>query len=303
MFPVTIDHKLWPTTEHYFQAQKFIGTPYEGAICRLSTPREAFDFSRKPEVNVWCRCDWGQIKEDVMKKALLAKFTQHSKLNSMLLGTRNRELVEHTSNDMYWGDGGDGSGQNRLGYLLMMVREELRQSQLSAHKLHQPSDDVQIIKVTYEQESAPLDTGKVSSPLNKPDKDLITFDDHQNDSQSDGIKPTTKPTVTQELDKDGLKIFDPVITIQSDPSEGDISEGLNSLAEILSDPPIDKDLKTPDTSNPSDMGPQPMDEGNPGPSSPSTNPPSDDTDLQATIINATTSDHVDGSDSSDMDQT
>ena len=32
-----------------------------------------------------------------------------------------------TSNrDSYWGDGGDGSGQNRLGKLLMKLREDLR---------------------------------------------------------------------------------------------------------------------------------------------------------------------------------
>ncbi len=38
------------------------------------------------------------------------------------------ELVEHTANDAYWGDGGDGNGKNRLGSLLMKVREELRAS-------------------------------------------------------------------------------------------------------------------------------------------------------------------------------
>jgi predicted NAD-dependent protein-ADP-ribosyltransferase YbiA (DUF1768 family) len=34
--------------------------------------------------------------------------------------------VEHTKNDAYWGDGGDGIGKNRLGQILMAVREELR---------------------------------------------------------------------------------------------------------------------------------------------------------------------------------
>jgi predicted NAD-dependent protein-ADP-ribosyltransferase YbiA (DUF1768 family) len=31
-----------------------------------------------------------------------------------------------TENDSYWGDGGDGSGRNMLGQVLMRVREELR---------------------------------------------------------------------------------------------------------------------------------------------------------------------------------
>ena len=36
------------------------------------------------------------------------------------------KLVEHTENDSYWGDGGDGSGRNMLGQILMQVRDELR---------------------------------------------------------------------------------------------------------------------------------------------------------------------------------
>ena len=36
------------------------------------------------------------------------------------------KLVEHTTNDSYWGDGGDGRGRNMLGQLLMQVRDELR---------------------------------------------------------------------------------------------------------------------------------------------------------------------------------
>ena len=40
--------------------------------------------------------------------------------------TGDAKLVERTANDSYWGDGGDGSGTNRLGQILMLVREELR---------------------------------------------------------------------------------------------------------------------------------------------------------------------------------
>ncbi len=59
-------------------------------------------------------------------EALRAKLTQHADLRALLLGTGEAPLIEHTANDAYWGDGGDGSGKNRLGALLMRVREELR---------------------------------------------------------------------------------------------------------------------------------------------------------------------------------
>ena len=36
------------------------------------------------------------------------------------------QIMEHTEKDAYWGDGGDGSGKNMLGRILMEVRDELR---------------------------------------------------------------------------------------------------------------------------------------------------------------------------------
>jgi len=72
------------------------------------------------------RRDWEKVKDNIMREAVLAKFTQHEDLRAILLGTGDARLVEHTVNDSYWGDGGDGSGRNRLGEILMSVREELR---------------------------------------------------------------------------------------------------------------------------------------------------------------------------------
>jgi predicted NAD-dependent protein-ADP-ribosyltransferase YbiA (DUF1768 family) len=46
---------------------------------------------------------------------------------AVLLGTEDAMLVEHTANDNFWADGGDGGGQNWLGRILMEVREELRE--------------------------------------------------------------------------------------------------------------------------------------------------------------------------------
>ena len=75
------------------------------------------------------RRDWESVKVAVMRVAVLAKFTQHDELRTLLLSTGDAKLVEHTENDDYWGDGGDGSGKNRLGLLLMSIRDELRQQQ------------------------------------------------------------------------------------------------------------------------------------------------------------------------------
>ncbi len=120
---IIIDGQPWRTSEHYFQAQKFIGTPYVEGIRDLYRPREAFEFSRRPEVARWRRKDWEKVKQDIMYKALLAKFSQNPDLRKKLVGTGSRELVEHSPHDSYWGDGPNGRGKNHLGGLLMKIRE------------------------------------------------------------------------------------------------------------------------------------------------------------------------------------
>ena len=125
-YPIELDGKVWPTSEHYFQAQKFAGTEFEEAIRRVKSPMIAARMGRdrgKP-----LRADWELVKDEVMRRAVLAKFTQHAELRDALLATGDATLVEHTRNDSYWGDGGDGRGRNVLGLILAGVREELRRA-------------------------------------------------------------------------------------------------------------------------------------------------------------------------------
>jgi len=121
-FPIELKGKIWPTSEHYFQAQKHAGTALEEEIRQLPTPREAFVLARSQPP----RGDWVQVKDGIMREAVLAKFTQHPRLRELLLSTGDLPLCEHTENDRYWGDGGDGSGKNMLGQILISVREQLR---------------------------------------------------------------------------------------------------------------------------------------------------------------------------------
>lgn len=124
-FPIKLDGKLWHTTEHYFQAQKFIDQAYQEKIRKATSPMMAARLGRDRKQKL--RKDWESVKNDVMKKALTAKFTQHEDLKILLLSTGEAKLIEHTENDAYWGDGGDGKGKNYLGILLMQVREEISQ--------------------------------------------------------------------------------------------------------------------------------------------------------------------------------
>lgn len=121
--PFRLKGRVWPTSEHYFQAQKFAGTEHEETVRNAKTPSMAAKLGRSRSLPL--RTDWEIMKEDVMRDALRAKFDQHPKLKALLLSTGDAELIEHTRNDRYWADGGDGTGKNRLGILLMELRAEL----------------------------------------------------------------------------------------------------------------------------------------------------------------------------------
>ncbi|GDG69067.1 swarming motility protein [Escherichia coli] len=114
-WPIKVDGKTWPTSEHYFQAQKFLDEKYREEIRRVSSPMVAARMGRDRSKPL--RKNWESVKEQVMRKALRAKFEQHAELRALLLATAPAKLVEHTENDAYWGDGGNGKGKNRLGYL------------------------------------------------------------------------------------------------------------------------------------------------------------------------------------------
>jgi len=126
-FPFILDGREWPTSEHYFQAQKFQDHAYQEKIRTTASPMIAARLGRSRAVPI--RADWEEVKLDVMRAAVRQKFSSHPQLTALLLETGNDELVEATTRDMFWGCGTSGAGQNWLGKILMEVREQLRADQ------------------------------------------------------------------------------------------------------------------------------------------------------------------------------
>lgn len=129
--PIRLDGEHWPTVEHYMLAQRFSGDETV-----LGTIRDCLSVTTAARVAVrerrHVREDWPDVRDAIMYRAQLAKFTQHPELADRLLETGHAMLVEHVHGDAYWGDDGDGSGENMLGRTLMAVREELRRSRVEA---------------------------------------------------------------------------------------------------------------------------------------------------------------------------
>lgn len=121
----SLKEKYWPTVEHYFQAQKFTDSFQAEKIRLASSPKQAKQLGQTRAVPL--RADWEQVKDDIMREAVFAKFRSHETLKNQLLATGNEQLVENAPKDYYWGCGADGSGKNRLGQILMETRYILRQ--------------------------------------------------------------------------------------------------------------------------------------------------------------------------------
>ncbi len=122
--PIEMKGRVWPTVEHYYQAQKFAGTEHEELIRETPEPLSAKTLAHDDSRSV--RADWDAVKEGIMEAAVLRKFETHPDLRALLLATGDEELVENAPDDYYWGRGADGTGANTLGKILMHVRSLLR---------------------------------------------------------------------------------------------------------------------------------------------------------------------------------
>ena len=123
---IELDGRWWKTTEHYFQAQKFKDEDYKETIRNAPDPKTAANLGRSCQIPI--REDWEQIKDAVMRAAVLKKFQTHAELRDILLSTGHQLLVENAPGDYYWGCGADGTGKNRLGIILQEVRQQLTAS-------------------------------------------------------------------------------------------------------------------------------------------------------------------------------
>lgn len=124
-FQVEWRGRLWPTSEHAYQAAHFFDTAPELAeqIFIARSAHEAYKLAKAnadkaPE-------NWEAIKEDVMLDICRHKLLQHAYVRQKLLETGDAEIVEDSPKDSFWGWGSDRSGRNALGKVWMKLRDEL----------------------------------------------------------------------------------------------------------------------------------------------------------------------------------
>jgi ribA/ribD-fused uncharacterized protein len=127
------DTNTYPTVEHVFQAAKTTDPAIRATIAAAKTPSEAKRLGRAAPL----RDGWIQMRDTVMWRALEIRWGREP-YRSRLLATGDQPLVEWTTwHDTYWGvctcPKHNGAGENMLGRLLVMLRDQFR-SQLRAEE-------------------------------------------------------------------------------------------------------------------------------------------------------------------------
>ncbi len=125
--PIKLENVRWPSVEHFYQAQKYLGTETANQIRYAETPLKARKIGQNRSLSP--RSDWDLVKESVMRQAIEAKFAQNRQIRELLIATGDAELVHESSSDLFWGRSSDAIGDNRLGIIIMDVRNLLHERQ------------------------------------------------------------------------------------------------------------------------------------------------------------------------------
>ena len=129
MAPVTYNGFTYTNSEAAFHAQKTLDENIRKEFTTLN-PSEA----KRKGRNLDLRPDWEKVKVNIMYEIIKAKFSQNEDIRYKLLYHTGREHLEEDTtgwHDNYWGNCRCEKcthikGRNKLGKILMKVREELR---------------------------------------------------------------------------------------------------------------------------------------------------------------------------------
>jgi len=114
--------KLYMTSEQAYHSEKFEDENLKEQIRNARSAHEALKITEANKDKY--RNDWDEIKLKVMKEILRTKVEQHPYVKKKLIESEDKELIEDSWRDSYWGWGSNKDGKNHLGKLWMEVRDE-----------------------------------------------------------------------------------------------------------------------------------------------------------------------------------
>lgn len=134
-YPLVWMGETWPSSEALYQALRY--TDNQTARDAIRKQPGAMDAKKTAYLFIdETRPDWNAVKVEMMEGVLRLKTMQHmTAIGALLDITANMPIVEKSVRDDFWGGKPDGYGnlvgQNVLGLLWMIIREELRRDEFS----------------------------------------------------------------------------------------------------------------------------------------------------------------------------
>jgi ribA/ribD-fused uncharacterized protein len=124
-FQVVWRGKLYPTSEHAYQAAHFIDVDPNLAeqVRQIRSPRAAADFANSNSAHD--DPEWANKKVSVMEEIVKCKLEQHDYIREVLILSGSLDIVEMNDSDEFWGWGKNQTGRNELGKIWMRLRDEL----------------------------------------------------------------------------------------------------------------------------------------------------------------------------------
>lgn len=136
---IQVDGMSFPTVEHYFQwskAKMFGDAEIQNKILKTTSPKSVKSYGKK--VKGFDEEAWNEKKDSVMRTAVKAKLMQHPDILKKLRDTGTRPIAEADPRGKYWGIGTSSEtskakdpsrwpGQNKMGKILMELRDELKE--------------------------------------------------------------------------------------------------------------------------------------------------------------------------------
>lgn len=122
-YAVEIDEIVFMTSEHAYQYQKFSDPVIKEKVRDSRSGYEAKMIAVENAKKVIP--NWHEIKVEVMERILRKKLEQHPHIKKKLIETGDREIIEASPSDDFWGWGPNKDGHNHHEKIWMKLRDEL----------------------------------------------------------------------------------------------------------------------------------------------------------------------------------
>ena len=126
-FSFDLDGFTWPTVEHYFQAMKFDDQAYQQKIAAAQSPEYAKKLGRSRFKRI--RKDWKEKRKTMMTRGMYICAKTNPEVYEALMASGEKQFVESSAYDYFWGCGRDRRGENQYGKMLMQIRGKLLEEQ------------------------------------------------------------------------------------------------------------------------------------------------------------------------------